>query len=138
MNTQYELIDKNYYRLLLSKAGDKPIVLRGKYKRTWDSHVTFTTIRPYIEGVHTKTVCNHINILRSEVENQIDIETLVKNRTYFIIAYCHEYRDGSGRIGLSLASNTFERTLFIVDDIKYITDEVIDKCYRFNVEEFKR
>ena len=138
MKNQYDLIDKNYFRLLLSKAGDKPMILRGKYKRTWDSRVTFTTIRPYIEGIHTKTICDHINILRSEVEKQIDTEKLVKNRTYFIIAYCKEYQDGSGRIGLSLASNTSEQSLFIVDDKKYITDEVIDMCYRFSVEEFKR
>ena len=139
MENQYKLIDKNYYRVLLSQAGDKPMILKGRFKRVWNYHVTFTTVRPYIEGIHTKTICSHINILKSEVEKQIEIEKLLKNRIYFIIAYCKEYHDGSGRVGISLASDIVEKALFIGEEKRlYLTDKLIDMCYSFNVEDFKR
>ena len=68
---------KNYYRVKLCECKDRPVILTGRYKKTWDKHVTFITIRPYIEGVTRLTVCDHINLLRSDVEKCVDIHLLV-------------------------------------------------------------
>lgn len=133
------LYEKNYKRVELSKAGNRPMILRGKFKRAWDGYITFTNIRPYVPGIHTKTICNHINILKDDAKKQIDIASMERNRTYYLIGRCVEYSNESGRYGFKLAMDIFEHTLFIVDNAKeYLTKDVEDACYTFDKDEYVR
>lgn len=70
---------KNYYRNRLVNYQNQPVVLSGKFKKVHDKHITFTTIRPYIKGIKTFTLCDHINLSRTEVESVIDIKMLEIN-----------------------------------------------------------
>ena len=127
---------KNYYRIKLCECKDRPVILTGRYKKTWDKHVTFITIRPYIEGINRITVCDHINLLRKDVERVLNIEDLVEGHRYYIIGYCSEY--GNGRMGVRLASNVSFLPLFKIDEFQKIPKDIISTCYRFSIEDYTR
>lgn len=125
---------KNYFRVKLLECTNRPVILTGKYKRAWNKHITFTTIRPFIEGVHGLTVCNHVNLLRKDVEKCIAIENLVEGNRYYIIGYCYEY--GEGRIGVRLATNESFEPLFRMCDHMKIPREILHTCHKFSIEEY--
>ena len=125
---------KNYYRVKLCECKDRPVILTGRYKKTWDKHVTFITIRPYIEGVTRLTVCDHINLLRSDVEKCVDIHQLREGNRYYIIGYCSEY--GNGRMGVRLATNENFMPLFLMNEFQRIPKDIISTCHRFSIEEY--
>lgn len=125
---------KNYYRIKLCECNDRPVILTGKYKKTWDKHVTFITIRPYIDGVSGLTVCNHINLLRKDVEKCIEIKHLKEGNRYYIIGYCSIY--GDGRMGVRLASSEVYIPIFHVSECKKLPKDIISTCHRFSIESY--
>jgi len=128
--------DKNYFRKKLCDCQDRPVVLTGIFKKVWDKHITFTTIRPYIQGCQTLTVCNHINLLRTDVEKVYDISKFERNRRYFIIGYCQQYFSNEDRMGIKLALDYRFSPLFRISDFYLMDKEVFSECHRFSIDEF--
>ncbi|MBU5336155.1 hypothetical protein [Intestinibacter bartlettii] len=129
---------KNYFREELRKCQGRPVMLTGKFKCVWKKHVTFTTIRPYIQNCKTITICNHINLYKPDVEKVYDIDKLEKNRKYYIIGFCEEYRT-QDRIGIKLAIGFEFKPLIKASDLEQnILEDISSICYRFSIEEFLR
>lgn len=133
-NTEHDKYLKNYARYLLTSCKDRPVILIGTFKKVWKKHVTFTTIRPYIQGVKTLTICDHINLYRPAVEKALNVSELVKDKKYYIIGFCEEYRNAD-RMGVNLADIGF-CPIIAVDDFQELPKDIFFKCHRFSVEEF--
>jgi hypothetical protein len=132
-------IKKNYFRLYLNKTKGMPMILTGKYKQHDNHMATFTCIRPYIKGIRTRTITDHVNIFVKEFDNVVDLSTLIKNQKYYIICYGRPYNDESGRYGVSLAKDVTHNCIFHARDVeKFLTEELISKCFKFSNEEFFR
>lgn len=123
---------KNYYRKKLCECDDRPVILTGKYVRTFRNYATFITIKPYIGGMDAITVCDHINLLISDICKIRPLESLVKGHRYYIIGYCNEY--GEGRMGVKLATNVGVDTLFEMNDYGKLDKDLISVCHRFSIE----
>ena len=130
--TEYEI---NYLRNKLLECQNRPVILIGKFAKVWDKHVTFTMICPYIKGMATMSVCNHINLYRPDVEKVIDLDRLVKYDRYYIIGYCKKYPH-EDRIGVNLAMDLGFSPLIRVQEFKKIPRELFGKCHRFSIEEY--
>ena len=89
---QIDLTDKNYFRIYLKEVANRPVIVSGKFKRLHDNHLTFTTIRPYIKGIHTKTICNHLNILREECQKYLDVNGMIQNKKFYLVGYFKTYK----------------------------------------------
>ena len=63
---------------------------------------------------------DHINILRKDVESAIDINTLEKNKKYFIIGFCEPYKN-KNRMGVKLATGYSFSPIIIVTPVFFIT-----------------
>ena len=127
---------KNYYRTKLFEYQDRPVIVSGKFSMIWDKHITFTTIRPYIPGCRTVTICNHINLYRPDVEKVFDITTFEKRKKYYIIGYCEPY--GDDRMGIRLATDCGCVPIIRPSELGMIPLDVTCECYRFNTDEFIR
>lgn len=137
---EYEKIDpldKNYYRSKLLNCQDRPVIFTGKFSKIYDKHITFIWIRPYIKGVRTLTICNHINLLRTDVEKIYDIYSLIKKGTYFIIGRCVKYPN-SNRMGVKLDMSIKPSPLIKKGSYTDLPDDIIAKCHRFDIMEFER
>lgn len=128
---------KNYVREELKKCQGRPVILTGKFKKIWEKHVTFTTIRPYIQGCHTLTICDHINILRKDIEQVMNISELKKNKKYYLIGFCEQYKYKE-RMGVKLAVGYEFCPLLKASDFEKAPPEVFSICYRFSIEKFLR
>ena len=134
-----EIMDKelkNYYRTKLFEYQDRPVIVSGKFSMIWDKHITFTTIRPYIPGCRTVTICNHINLYRPDVEKVFDITTFEKRKKYYIIGYCEPY--GDDRMGIRLATDCGCVPIIRPSELGMIPLDVICECYQFDTDEFIR
>ena len=134
-----EIIDKelkNYYRIKLLEYQERPVIVSGKFNKIWDKHITFTTIRPYIPGCHTVTICSHINLFRPDVEKVFDVTTFEKRKKYYIIGYCEPY--GDDRMGIRLATDCGIVPIIRPSELGMIPLDVACECYRFNTDEYIR
>ena len=89
-------VEKNYFRAgliaLVKEAGGQPLIFTGRYKHRDDVQwTTFTSIRPYVPGEKTKTVCNHINIKRDSVSRYLTLTEREHNRKFYICAQVSTY-----------------------------------------------
>jgi hypothetical protein len=125
---------KNYFRKKLSDCGNRPVILSGVYVKTWPRHVTFTAILPYIESVKAITICDHINIRRSDLERVYPIDNLKVGRRYYLIGYCNTY--GQGRMGVKLLLGKGFCPIFEIDEFEKMPKDIISLCYRFSIEEY--
>ena len=123
---------KNYYRKKLCECGDRPVILTGKFVRTFRNYATFITVKPYIGGADAITVCDHINLLISDINKILPVNNLIKGHRYYIIGYCNEY--GKGRMGVKLATNCGIETIFEMNDFGKLDKDVISVCHRFSIE----
>lgn len=133
-----QLFEKNYLRRYLRLSGNKPIIISCKYKRIWDKHVTFSCVRPYIRGQHTSTLCNHINILRSEVEKVYNLSDFVFNRTYYIVCRSKQYEYDESRMGIELASDIIANPILNGNEFRIIEPSILQECYQFDPKVFHR
>lgn len=67
--------EKNYFRInikeLITSTNGKALLLTAKYKHNdYNKWITFTTVRSYIPGFRSYTLCNHINILKTDIDTQ--------------------------------------------------------------------
>lgn len=127
---------KNYMRVKLCEPRNEPVILIGTFKKVWPKHVTFTTIRPYIKGIQTITICNHVNIKRTDLEKYIDLNSLVVNKKYYIIGYCRQYSDSNERMGVRLAMNLKGSPLIAIDSLRNISKDTFEKCYLFGIDDY--
>lgn len=128
---------KNYVREELEKCQGRPVILTGKYKKSWDKHVTFTTIRPYIQGCRTLTICDHINIYRPDIEKVVDVNSLERNKKYYIIGFCEPYKY-KDRMGVKLAIGYDFCPIIKASDFEKAPPEVFSVCHRFSIEQYLR
>lgn len=126
---------KNYIRIRLCECQDRPVILIGTFKKVWDKHITFTTIRPYLQGTQTITICDHINLYRPDVEKALDISKLEKDRKYYIIGFCTPY-PRSTRMGVKLATGYGFRAIFRIGEFAKMPDTIFSVCHRFGIDEF--
>ena len=128
---------KNHLRGELFDSKDQLVILTGKFKKVWDDHITFTAIRPYIPGVKTYTICNHICIYRKDAERVIEINNLKKNDKYYIIGYCRTYSQDT-RMGIKLAIGLNICPLIKATDFIGIPREILRVAYKYNFEEYSK
>ena len=125
---------KNYMRVRLLSCTDRPVILSGIFRKIWDKHITFTSVRPYIQGIKTITICDHINLKRTDVESVINLNDLKQGKRYYIIGYCEKY-PRNDRMGVRLAvENTFV-PIFEIGDYKLFPKDALAICHRFGIEE---
>lgn len=137
--TENKLIDslsKNYFREKLREACGRLVLLKAKFKRSHEHYITFTTVRPYVRGIKTTTICNHLNIFHDDINGVVDISTLIPGRSYCIVAYCEEYKNESGRMGIRIAKDIPHSPIVLIDDVWMIPRSTFNRCYRFRIEEY--
>lgn len=125
---------KNYMRAKLLGCTDRPVIVSGIYKKTWEKHVTFTSIRPYIQGIKALTICDHVNLKRSDVEKKIETSTLLVGKRYYIIGYCEKYPHNN-RMGIRLATEYEFVPIFEIGNYESFPKDILDSCHRFGIEE---
>ena len=129
-------VEKNYFRNelmgLIPKVRDVPIVVTAKYKHSNHSRwATFTTVRPYIPGRKTRTICNHINIERKTAEKWYNLTEKCNNRKFYLIGHPSAYvYNGSFRGKIELEEGLNIPPIIFTDD-KAVLGTVIDACYKF-------
>ena len=137
-----EKYDKNYFRdillELMEETDGKPNVIKCKYKERYNKKwILFTSLRPYISGIKTKTICDHIHINRIEAEKYFKFTQEHHNRTFYIICYPWFYNyNGIIRGTVKLAKS------FQVNPILFVTEKEFIKriwafCYKFNSKWFR-
>lgn len=127
---------KNYFRAKLREACGKLVLLRAKFIRAHEHYITFVSIKPYMRGVETTTVCNHLNVFNRDIEGIVDANTLKANQEYCIAAYCAEYQNGSGRMGIRIAKDVPHSPIVPIDDVWMIPRSTFNRSYRFKIEEY--
>ena len=116
-------LDKNYYRnsflSLIDATDGKSIIVSGKFKYKNDPiWCTFTSIRPYVKGVHTRTFCNHINLRKKDIERFFTVTKTYHNRKFYIIGIPTVYEHyGVLRGCLKLDYSIGIPPIFISDDL---------------------
>lgn len=126
---------KNYIREKLYACQDRPVILSAVFRRIWDKHITFTSVKPYIPNTRVITICDHINLYRKDVEKVIDISTLQPGRRYYIIGYCRPYKNVD-RMGVQLDTSTGVTTIFGIKEFEKMPVDIMSKCHRFSIEEY--
>lgn len=129
-----DLFLKNYMRTKLLNCTERPVILSGIYRKTWDKHITFTSVRPYIQGIKTITICDHINLKRSDVEQVMDISELVFGKRYYIIGFCEKY-PRNDRMGVRLATEYAFTPIFRLGNYNAFPKDILASCHRFSIEE---
>lgn len=100
---------RNYLRNTIKALAkiNKPFIVSGRYTpRNGYDYVTYTNIRPYIpEGASTNQICDHINVMREDVEKYIGVGGVKgRNPLDYLVCRAKEYRgeDGTTRGGIIL------------------------------------
>ena len=115
---------KNYYRddlALLFCESLKPLMFTGRYKHIEDSNwITLTTIRPYHFGEKSKSICNHINLKKHEVNKYLQLSAENHNRKIYFYADIYNYDySGDMRSGLKLVPTLNISPIWITFTIEY-------------------
>ncbi len=126
---------KNYIREKLYQCQDRPVIISGVYKKTWEKHITFTSIKPYIANTRVITICDHINLYRPDVQKVIDLNFLVLGKRYYIIGYCEPYRFDD-RMGVQLVTNREFIPIFGIDEFNKMPPDILSQCHRFSIEKY--
>jgi hypothetical protein len=117
-------VEKNYFRTeliaLTQETGIQPIIFTGRYKhRDNPQWTTFTTIRRYVPGEKTKTVCSHININRDSVSRYLTLTEGEHDRLFYICGRVSTYEHyGKIRGCLVLAETGGESALWMTALLK--------------------
>ena len=126
---------KNYIRNKLYSCQDRPVILSAIFRKTWEKHVTFTSVKPFIPNTRVITICDHINLFRKDVEKVISIDSLNPGERYYIIGYCKPYKYAD-RMGVQLAINDGFCPIFGILEYDKMPAEMESKCHRFSIEEY--
>ena len=133
-----ESLNKNYLRTELKNNENKLLIISGKFKKVGKYYVTFSCIRPYIKGFRTKTLCDHLNIKKKDVENVIDLNELKFNRKYYMIGSAVKYNSRSDRYGFQLATDLNYLPLFICDKINKNWKRLYNMCSELDLDKYRR
>lgn len=126
---------KNYVRNKLYSCQDRPVIISAIFRKAWEKHVTFTSVKPYIPNTRVITICDHINLFRYDVERAIDIQSLKIGERYYIIGYCKPYRYAE-RMGVQLAVGEGFVPLFGIHEYEKMPPDITSRCHRFSIEEY--
>src|SRR5574344_907936 len=132
----YNSDEINYFRSRLGECKDKNVILIGKYKKAWDKHLTFISIKPYSKGGNARRICDHINVYRPTVEALVGLENLVVGHVYLLIGKCECYETNRFRYGLTLAPDLGIPPILPMDKMFMLSPEVFSKCITFSAERF--
>jgi len=131
-------IDKNFIRVqlldLIDSTDSKPILVTGKFKHTNDAvWYTFTTIRPYLENCKTYTICDHINIKRTDVDNWRRMYATEHNRKFYLVGVPFIYSHyGIERGGFKLSENLGCSPVVMTDDFHKLKKQMLSKVFSLN------
>jgi len=126
---------KNYVRQKLYECQDRPVIISAIFRRIWDKHITFTSVKPYIANIRVVTICDHINLFRPDVEKVLNIAELVKGQRYYIIGYCKPYLHAD-RMGINLAVNMGKNSVVRIDEFCRLPKDILNECHRFSIEDY--
>ncbi|WP_027868839.1 hypothetical protein [Eubacterium sp. AB3007] len=126
---------KNYIRSKLYSCQDRPVIISGIFRKAWEKHVTFTSVKPFIPNTRVITICDHINLFRKDVERSIDINSLQFGERYYIIGYCRPYKRVD-RMGVQLAVEEGFCPIFRMKDYSMMPVDIKSRCHRFSIEEY--
>lgn len=127
----------NYLREELRQARGELVLLEANFVKVWPLHITFTSVRPHISAVNSVVICDHINLLRKTVENYVDINSLVRGQTYFIVGYCVTYISGGDeRMGVNIATDLNHCPILPATQFNEISNDTLSRLYRFGIKEF--
>lgn len=114
-------LEKHYFRdelkrFFWERGRESTILFTGKYKHTKSDWAVFTTIREYVHGKKTLTLCNHVNLLRIHVKQHIALLPEMHGRKFYFWANFVEYKHfGADRSGLRLAQEAPTPPVWIAD-----------------------
>lgn len=126
---------KNYIRQKLFQCQDRPVIISAVFKKIWEKHITFTSVKPFIANTRVISICDHINLYRPDVESVIDINTLTIGKRYYIVGYCEPYRYDD-RMGVRLVINHKYSTIFGINEFEKMSKDLLSECHRFSIEEY--
>lgn len=129
---------RNYVRntiRALAKTG-KPFILTGKYCAHEDhNYITYTHIRPFVEGARTNKICDHLNVMEDDVDKYLYKNFNVHGGRDILVCRAIEYeKNGIIRGGIKL---TEELGIPPVINKRYainhnmVTPEILKKCVDF-------
>ena len=125
---------KNHFRAKFDESVGSLVILRARFRGLHRLHVTFGNVRPYIKGVNTLTVCNHITVFRPTLEKYINPHDLVDKGSYYIIGYCEPYFKDPERIGIILAEDLDHAPILRSTDFHLITNNTFERSFQFGLE----
>ena len=129
-------LEKNYYRENLRNYKNKIIALIGKFVGTYLDYATFIQIKPYMQGVKTYNICDHINILLTDLKNKTSVNILEENKKYIIIGKCISYGLLGDRFGIKL--NGKNSMIVKYEDRNEICPALLELCCSFDEGFIKR
>ena len=98
-----EAVDgRNYARNTIRALAhvNKPFIIRGNYYASGCKeidYITYTDIRPYVpQGASTSQICNHLNVMRQDVEKYIAVRPDIEYQRDYLICRAHTYTDKKG------------------------------------------
>jgi len=124
----------HYYRKRLQEHNETPVILQAKLVRFWPQHVTFVSVKPYIKGVNTRPICNHINLFRKALKKRVPFNTLKIGQVYMIIGVCKFYGENMDRMGVRIINDLEIPPVFPHSDFHIITNDIFDRCLKFSIE----
>ena len=126
---------KNYVRIKLYNCQDRPVIISAIFRKAWEKHVTFISVKPYIPNTKVITICDHINLFRPDVEKVFDINLLQQGKRYYIIGYCQPYKFDD-RMGVKLAIDEDFCPIFGIDEYEKMPKNISSRCHRFELEDY--
>lgn len=128
----------NYLREKLLEAQGELVLLEGNFAKVYDRHVTFTSVRPHISRINSVIACDHINLKKDDLQRFVDLPSLKKGHSYFILGYCRPYsgKDGAERIGVNLAMDLGHSPILGMDEFKVISKSTFERLHRFPIDKF--
>lgn len=126
---------KNYVRNKLYECQDRPVIISAVFKKAWEKHITFTSVKPYIANTRVITICDHINLYRPDVERVMNLSELQLGQRYYIIGYCKPYRNAD-RMGVQLVGDKPFKPIFGIMEFEKMPKDILAECHRFSIEEY--
>ena len=137
--------DKNFYRVQISdvmeNCDNKSAVIYARYKNNNGNKdfCTFITVRPVIPGFYTRTICNHINISRKDVEKYIHLSEENEHQKFMLIVEpCSYMKDGCMRAGFRLATSNGIQPIFATKDYQMYINKTNFKDFYVWPDEYKK
>ena len=119
----------------LAKNTDKPFFIIGFMEPIYDpdqKHVSFVNVRPYAWRCSTKKICQHVNLIRKDVEECVDVNLDNFGHEFMICVKPYIYHDeetGVERGGLNVDTSIIKDAVFKICLKKFYLSPIPQELY---------